>query len=177
MKTLLLQMPKVTFTQFQNELARVLGTHQCSKGSSRVVSVSAVGTSSGGEEMPLKSQQKRETKMSALSHLRSGICTVNLTCCYHAENSQMQEFLNPSTLQNIITNALQAAQSNSHHYSNNGLGTREGKPFLGRPQEPQLSAWNDGTTDPEKTYCYCKDTGHRIRQLLASSVQERVPNL
>ena len=27
-KTLLLQIPKVTFTQFHNELARILGTHQ-----------------------------------------------------------------------------------------------------------------------------------------------------
>ena len=30
-KTLLLQMPKVTFTQFCNELAQVLGTRQCSR--------------------------------------------------------------------------------------------------------------------------------------------------
>ena len=35
--------PKVTFTQFHNELVRVLGTHQHSKGSIKAVSVSAVG--------------------------------------------------------------------------------------------------------------------------------------
>ena len=55
-------MPKVTFTQFCNELARVLGTHQHSKGSTKAVSVSAVG-----EETTLKSQWKCETKMSAQS--------------------------------------------------------------------------------------------------------------
>ena len=27
----------------------------------------------------------------------------------------------------------------------------EGKPFLGRAREPQLSAGKDGTTDPNKT--------------------------
>ena len=48
-KTLLLQMPKVTFTQFYNKLARVLGTHQHSKGSNKAVSVSVVGTSSEGK--------------------------------------------------------------------------------------------------------------------------------
>ena len=55
-KTLLLQMPKVTFTQFCNELARVIGTCQHSKDSTKAVPVSAVGTSSEGEEMSLKSQ-------------------------------------------------------------------------------------------------------------------------
>ena len=45
-KTLLLQMPKVTFTQFCNELAWVLGTCQHSKGNTKAVLVSAMGTGS-----------------------------------------------------------------------------------------------------------------------------------
>ena len=36
-KTLLIQMPKVTFTQFRNELAEVLGTHQHYKGNDKSV--------------------------------------------------------------------------------------------------------------------------------------------
>ena len=47
-KTLLLQSSKVTFTQFSNELARVLGIHQHSKDGNKVMSVSAVDTDSGG---------------------------------------------------------------------------------------------------------------------------------
>ena len=66
------------------------------------------------------------------------------------ENSQMQEFLNPSTIQNIITNTLQVAQSSTHHCGNDGLATRQGNPFLGRPQEPQLSAGKDRITTPRK---------------------------
>ena len=49
-KMLLLQMPKVTFIQFHNELARVLGTCQHSNGNPRAVSVSVMGTSSGGSK-------------------------------------------------------------------------------------------------------------------------------
>ena len=66
-KTLLIQMPKVTFTQFRNELAKVLGTCQHFKGSTKLVSVSSVGAESGEEETPLKSQQKCKAKMSAQS--------------------------------------------------------------------------------------------------------------
>ena len=65
MKTLLLQMPKVTFTQFHNELARVLGTHQCSKPSTKVVSVSTVESELGDEATPSKAKQKCKAKVSA----------------------------------------------------------------------------------------------------------------
>ena len=72
-KTLLLQMPKVTFTQFCNELARVPGTCQHPKGSIKAVSVSALGTSSEEGGMPLKSQWKCEAKMSAQSSQIRGL--------------------------------------------------------------------------------------------------------
>ena len=51
-KALLLQMPTVSFTQYHNELARVLGTHQCqNKGvSSKAISVTPEETESGGRE-------------------------------------------------------------------------------------------------------------------------------
>ena len=61
----------------------------------------------------------------------------------------------------MVTNALQAVQGNSHgHGTYKGFIPREGKPFLGRAREPQLSAGKDGTTDPDKTCRYCKDTAH-----------------
>ena len=49
-KALLLQMPTVSFTQYCNELARVLGTRQCqNKGvSSKAISATQEGTESGG---------------------------------------------------------------------------------------------------------------------------------
>ena len=80
-----------------------------------------------------------------------------------AENSQMCDYLHPSTLQTAVTNALQAAQSNSHgHGGSCGFTPREGRPFLGQPREPQLSADKDRTIDPDKTCRYCKDTGHEL---------------
>ena len=69
-KALLLQMPNVSFTQYRNELARVLGTRQHSGKavSSKSVSVSAVGAESEEEEQTVsKSQRKQEKKISAQS--------------------------------------------------------------------------------------------------------------
>ena len=50
--TLLIQMPKVSFTKFHNELAWVLGTHQpaASKVSPKAASVSSAEVESEGEE-------------------------------------------------------------------------------------------------------------------------------
>ena len=66
-KTLLLQMPMVTFTQFHNELARVLGTCQHSKPSTKAVSVSSVESNLGDDVAPSKTQQKHQKKMNAQS--------------------------------------------------------------------------------------------------------------
>ena len=163
-KTLLLQMPKVMFTQFHNKLARVLGTCLCSKGSTKAVSVSAVGTSSEGRGTPSKSQQKCKAKVSAQSSQIRDLCSKLDSVII--ENSQMQEFLNPSTLQTMVTNALHATQSSNCSCGNNNSDSRQGKPFLGRPQEPQLSAGKDETTKPEQTCHYCKDTGHKLDNFL-----------
>ena len=48
-----------------------------------------------------------------------------------AENAQVRELLNPSTLQTVVTSALQAVQPGEHSRSNVG---RPSKPFLGKPR-------------------------------------------
>ena len=71
-KTLLLQMPHVSFTQFRNELARVLGTcqHSSKSSTSKSVSVSAIGAESEEEEPISKSQCISGRRRSVLSPLR-----------------------------------------------------------------------------------------------------------
>ena len=159
-KTLLLQMPMVMFTQFCNELAQVLGMCQ-HKDKPKSVNTNQVEANSGETESVSKSHLKCDAKISAQSsqiqdlHSKLDAAVV--------ENSQMHEYLHPSTLQTAITNVLQAAQSNLHgHGGSHGFAPREGKPFLGQPREPQLSVGKDGTTDPDKTCRYCKDTGHEL---------------
>ena len=72
--------------------------------------------------MPLKSQQKWEAKMSIQSsqikELHSKLDSAIMG------NSQMWEFLNPSTLQTVVTNALKAAQSGNHSHGNSNSGSR-----------------------------------------------------
>ena len=62
-------------------------------------------------------------------------------------------------MQTVVTSALQVAQPGEHSQSNVG---RLSRPFLGKPWEPQLSVWKDGTMDPDKACWYCKDTGHEL---------------
>ena len=98
-KILLLQMPHVSFTQFRNELAQVLGTCQHSSKSvtSKSVSVSAIGAESEKEKPVSKSQHKRVKKISAQSSKIKDLHTkLDGTI---AENVQIWELLNPSTLQ------------------------------------------------------------------------------
>ena len=149
-KALLLQMPNVSFTQYRNELARVLGTRQCpSKSvSTKSVSVTPESTESGEEEKPApKSQHKRDSKIKAQSSqikdLREKLDGAI------AENAQIKEWLNPNTLQTAFTNALQASGQ-----------FRSGGKYAGKRRKSKVAAGIDGTIDPEKTCVYCKDMGH-----------------
>ena len=63
---------------------------------------------------------------------------------------QIRELLNPTTLQTAFTNALQAS----------GQFRPRGK-FFGKRRDPGIAAGIDGTTDPDKSCNYCKDTGHK----------------
>ena len=150
-KALLLQMPTVSFTQYRNELARVLGTCQHpSKGvSTKAVSATQEGTESEEEEKAgLKSQRKRDRKISAQSSqikdLREKLDGAI------AKNTQIWELLNPTMLQTVFTNALQAS---GQHFRTCGK-------FFGKRRDPVVVAGIDGTTDPDKSCNYCKDTGH-----------------
>ena len=155
-KALLLQMPTVSFTQYHNELARVLGTRQRqNKGvSSKAVSATQEGTKSEGEEKPgLKSQHQRDHKISAQSSqirdLREKLDGAI------AENTQIREWLNPEKLQMAFTNALQASGQ-----------FRTGGKFFGKRRELKLAAGIDGITDPDKSCNYCKDKGHEKNNCL-----------
>ena len=124
-KALLLQMPNVSFTQYRNELAQVLGTCQRSgrSVSSKSVSVSAAGAKSEEEEQPeSKSQHKRQKKISAQSSQIKDLRT-KLDGAI-AENTQIWELLNPSTMETAFTNALQATQFKSYRSGGKFLGKR-----------------------------------------------------
>ena len=155
-------MPHVSFTQFRNELARVLGTCQHSNKSlsSKLVSVSAIGAESEEEEPISKSQCKWEKKISAQSSQIKDLGTkLDGTI---AENVQIWELLNPAPLQTAFTNALHVTQFRLN---------RSGK-FLGKPCEPVVASGKDGTIDPEKTCNYCKDTGHNVDNCLRMQKQK-----
>ena len=150
-KALLLQMSTISFTQYRNELARVLGTRQRpNKGvSTKAVSATQEGTKSEGEEKSgLKSQCKRDCKISAQSSQIRDLCE-KLDGAI-AKNTQIREWLNPETLQTAFTNALQASGQ-----------FRTGGKYFGKRREPKVVAGINGITDPDKSCNYCKDMGHK----------------
>ena len=129
-KTLLKKMPQITLTQFCNELTRVLGTHQhaVTKASVKIFTAALVETKSEEEGTVTKSQTKKYGKISAQSSQIKDLYTKLDQAV--AENSQIREFLSPTSLQKTFTSALQAAQMTSKSVTNNG---HRKQPFLGKP--------------------------------------------
>ena len=99
----------------------------------------------------IKKDAKISTQASQIKELRSKLDEAI------AENSQMREYLSPTSLQLAFTNALQAARKSNMSNPNTRPSSQ---PFRGKCRPSQLSAGIDGTTDPEKSCNYCKDTGH-----------------
>ena len=109
-KTLLLQMLKVSFMQFRNELARVLGTHQHStKTSGKSISTSSIRVRSEEKETTSTSQLKWDEKISAHSFQIKDLHAKPDSAV--AKNIRIWELLSPAALQIAFTNALQATQS------------------------------------------------------------------
>ena len=165
-KTLLKQMPKISFTEFRNELSRVLGTRQWAAAKSSVKAVTATSTETKSESEPVatKPRTKHIKKDGKINAQASQIKELRIKLDEAvAKNSQMWEYLSPTSLQTAFTNALQAAGKNNLSNPNSRPGSQ---PFGGKRRPSQLSAGIDGTTDPEKSCNYCKDTGHIIGNCL-----------
>ena len=165
-KTLLKQMPKISFTEFRNELSRVLGTRQwaAAKASVKAVTATSMENESEGEPVVTKPRPKHIKKDGKISAQASQIKELHTKLDEAiAENSQMREFLSPTSLQTVFSNALQAAGTSNTSNPNSRPGSQ---PFQGKRRPSQLSAGIDGTTDPEKSCNYCKDMGHLIGNCL-----------
>ena len=165
-KTLLKQMPQISFTQFCNELSRILGTQQCAvaKASVKTVTATSTETKSEGEGAVVKPHSKNIKKDGKINAQASQIKELRTKLDEAvAKNSQIREFLSPTSLQTAFTNALQAAKKSDPSNPNLRPGPQ---PFRGKLRPSQLLAGIDDTTDPKKSCNYCKDMGHVIGNCL-----------
>ena len=131
-KTLLKQMPKISFTKFRNELSRVLGTRQrtAAKASVKTMTASSMETESKGKPVVTKSHTKHIKKDGKISAQASQIKELHTKLNEAiAENSQMREFLSPTSLQTAFSNALQAAGKSNTSNPNSRSGSQ---PFRGK---------------------------------------------
>ena len=182
-KTLLVQMSKCSFTEFRNELARVLDTRRkaIAKASLKPVTTKAIEVEEDEEQdappppskssnKPSTSTTKKDKKIHAQSaqikDLRQKLDQAV------AENSQIRELLSPSTLTTAFSNVLSAtktrfaSQSGSRTSNQNQNQQFTPKPFLGKPRPSKLAAGKDGSINPNQSCCYCKDTGHLLENCL-----------
>ena len=141
-KTLLVQIQQCSFTEFRNELARVLDTrrHAISKASAKPVTTKSIEVEEEDEEdmpptssKPSMSLTKKDKKISAQS---AQIKDLRLKLDQAvAENSQIRELLSPATLTTAFSNALSATKTSFTTRSQNG-GNRQqsgrGRPFWER---------------------------------------------
>ena len=81
-----------------------------------------------------------------------------------AENSQIRELLSPATLTTAFSNVLSTTKTSFTSQTGNRSDNQQytPKPFLGKLRPSKLMAGKDGTTNPDQTCWYCKDTGHLL---------------
>ena len=60
----------------------------------------------------------------------------------------------------------EAQQTASQTNFNKRYTQHQSKPYAGIPQPPECSAGKDGTTNPEQSCWYCKDTRHELPNCL-----------
>ena len=170
-KTLLVQTSKCSFTEFRNELARVLDTRcrAITKASAKPVTSKSIEAEEDDKEdapppklklstKPSTSIIKKDKKINAQS---TQIKDLRLKLDQAvAENSQIRELLSPATLTTAFSNALSATKTSFTSQSGNQQFTP--KPFLGKLRPSKLAAGKDGITNPDQTCHYCKDTGHLL---------------
>ena len=103
------------------------------KASVKTVMAALAETESEEEGVMTKSQTKKDGKISAQSSQIKDLRTKLDQAV--AENSQIREFLSPTSLQKAFTSALQAAQTVSKSTGTNGQGKQ---PFLGNAGHPSF---------------------------------------
>ena len=134
-------MPQISFTQFRNELSRVLGTRQrmAAKASVKTVTATSMETESEGEGAVVKSCSKNIKKDGKINAQASQIKELRTKLDEAvAENSQMREFLSPTALQTAFTNALQAVKKSDSSNPNLRSGPQ---PFRGKLLTIPVIGW------------------------------------
>ena len=181
-KTLLVQMSKCSFTEFRNELARVLDTRHraISKASAKPVTSKSIEAEEDDKEDAPPPTPKLLTKPSTTIIKKDKKINVPSTQIKDlrlkldqavAENSQIRELLSPAMLTTAFSNALSATKTSFTSQSGNKQFSP--KPFLGKLRPSKLAAGKDGITNPDQTCCYCKETGHLLENSLRLEARDK----
>ena len=152
----------MAFTKFWAECISIFGTRS-KRAAKTTVSTNVVNNYSGKADQPVKSANqickgKKKKKIKAqtemIEQLKKEIENLK------AASMQMD----PEKLIEAMTQAMACMYHTSKNPSGKISGTKplEGKPYLGKTEQPQITKGLDATIDPYLTCQYCKDSGHEL---------------
>ena len=125
------------------------------KTGSHTVSVevsSCVISEEAGEHKLSKHSRQRQNKINQQASQISSL---------EAQNRKLSQLLEPKFLVETITQAVASGLNiGGNTKPNNSSSGYTSKPYLGKPQPPQLAPGVEGSLDPALTCQYCKVTGH-----------------
>ncbi len=166
------QCGKICFSEYRNKLAQVTGSR--SQTSSRAATTtSSISTSTVDVEVSddipvvatLSSNQRKR-----ISHSNNAVAAEIASLkaqlgAQQALTAQFKEVFEPSALREVITKAVVSSQVGNVRDNSRGAAsasiTGTGGGYKGR-REQGCTKGVDGTTSPDLTCFYCKDTGHNL---------------
>ena len=152
----------MAFTKFQVECISTFGTGS-KKAVKTTVSTNVVKNHPDNADQPVKSanqihKDKKKEKIKA----QTEVTEQQKKEIENLKAASMQ--MDPKKLIEATTQAMACMYNTSKDPSKKISGPKPlgGKHYLGKTKQPQITEGLDGTTDPNLTCQYCKDSGHEL---------------
>ena len=152
----------MAFTKFQAECMSIFG-NRSKKIVKTTVSTNVVKNHSDKADQLVKSanqicKDKKKEKIKA----QAEVIEQQKKEIENLKAASMQ--MDPKKLTEAMTQAMACMYNTSKDPSKKISGTKSlvGKPYLGKAKQSQITKGLDGTTDPNLTCQYCKDSGHEL---------------
>ena len=171
-RSILNQQPDIQFASFRSDLANILGCRIGTTGAKGALCNATMAPESPETPVPMKHHKTEEESTIAMQ----------LSMCIkdNQELHKKLEAFDPSKIIEVVTQAVAGGyqksfqKPNTYQKSTNPFIPSQkkpqasqstnpfGKPYLGTPREPQVTASVDGSLNPALSCKYCKDMGHDV---------------
>ena len=182
-RSILIQQPYIQFASFRSDEANILGCRICTAGAKGTLCNAAMAPESPETSVPAKCRLTEE---------KSTIAT-QLSMCIK-DNQELHKKLDvfdPSKIVEVVMQVVAGGyqksfqKTNTYQKSTNPFILSQqkpqasqstnpfGKPYLGKPREPQVTPGVDGSLNPALSCKYCKDMGHNVSKVNCTKVKRK----